>query len=45
MKYFSFDKLNEMVYYMHKMEEMLVFFAIVGVIYMLVSLFLIYDKQ
>ena len=44
MKYFAFDNLVEKVYYLHQFEDTLILVAISVAVYMVVSLFLIFDR-
>ncbi len=45
LRYFDFQGLEDKVHHLHKFEEILIFVAYAAVVYMAVSLFLIFDRQ
>ena len=45
LRYFDFQGLEDKVHHLHKFEEILMFVAYAAVVYMAVSLFLIFDRQ
>lgn len=44
MKYFAFDKVNEMVYYMNKFEQTFQFVIVLAFIYFFIKVFILLDK-
>ena len=43
-KYFAFDKVNDMVYYMNKFEQTFQFVVVLLIVYTLIKIFMLLDK-
>lgn len=44
MKYFPFDKVSEMAYYMNKFEQTFQLFVLLAFIYFFIKVFILLDK-